>query len=341
MRVTIREVAKKAGVSVGTVSRAFNGYVDISEETRKRILTAAEELEYTPNTIAKSLASRVSKNMGIILTNFQQTSSKDNTTLPMLQGIYQYASKHGYDASIYMSDESSHTQLSYEKFCMQHNISGAILSGITIKDPYFKELVTDGIPCVLIDVNLKGKGLGCVSVDNYKAAAAITQYLVDHGHQNIMVIAGKKEATVNNERVNSVVETLAMNGIVLEERNIAYCGFNEEKAYKFTKEYLQKHGRTEVTAFLCLSDLMAFGCMKAIRECGYRIPEDFSITGFDNNPLTSYMIPPLTTISQDFKKIGYQSAKLLNNLIKDSKQNLSVQVDFELCERESVKDIQE
>ena len=340
MRVTIKDVAKKAGVSVGTVSRAFNGYVDIREDTKKKILDAAEELEYTPNAIAKSLSSRISKNMGIILTNFLQTSAKDNGTLPMLQGIYQYASKHGYDASIYMSDENSHTKLSYEKFCTQHNISGAILSGITIKDPYFKELVTDGMPCVLIDVDLKGKGLGCVSVDNYKAAAAITQYLVDHGHREMLVIAGKKEAAVNNERVKSIVETLAANGIALKENRIVHCAFSEERAYKFTKEYLRKNGKREITAFLCLSDLMAFGCMKAIKECGYSIPDDFSITGFDNNPLAAYMTPRLTTISQDFKKIGYQSAKMLNSLIKDPEQNLKVQVEFELCERESVKYIQ-
>lgn len=340
MRVTIKDVAKKAGVTVGTVSRAFNGYTDISDETKKKILQAAEELEYTPNAIAKSLSSKVSKNIGVILTNFLQTSSKDNGTLPMLQGIYLYASKHGYDVSIYMSDENSHTKISYEKFCTQHNISGAILSGITTRDPYFKELVTDGMPCVLIDVKLKGKGLGSVSVDNKKAAAQMTQYLVNHGHKKIMVIAGKKEAAVNTERLNSIVETLSLNGIILKEDMIVHCGFSEERAYKFTKEYLLTNGKEHVTAFLCLSDLMAFGCMKAIRECGYSIPEDFSITGFDNHPLTSYTSPQLTTISQDFKDIGYQSAKLLSNLIKNSQQNLEVQVGFELCERESVKTIE-
>ena len=339
MRVTIKDVARTAGVSVGTVSRAFNGYTDINEETKKKILETAAQLEYTPNAVARSLSSRVSKNMGIILTNFLQISEKDNGTLPLLQGIYQYTSKHGYDASIYMSDENSHTKISYEKFCTQHNISGAILSGITTKDPYFKELVTGGMPCVLIDVNLKGKGLGCVSMGNRKAAAEITQYLVDHGHREIMVIAGKKEAAVNSERVNSVISTLALNGIVLKESRIAHCGFSEEKAYKFTLEYLKEHGKKEVTAFLCLSDLMAFGCMKAMKECGYSVPDDFSITGFDNNPLTMYTSPQLTTIAQDLKEIGYQSAKLLNSLIKNPEQNLKAQVGFELCERESVKSI--
>ena len=93
MRVTIKDVARTAGVSVGTVSRAFNGYTDINEETKKKILETAAQLEYTPNAVARSLSSRVSKNMGIILTNFLQISEKDNGTLPLLQGIYQYTSK--------------------------------------------------------------------------------------------------------------------------------------------------------------------------------------------------------------------------------------------------------
>lgn len=339
MRVTIKDVAKKAGVTVGTVSRALNGYMDINEDTKKRILEVAAELEYTPNAVAKSLSSRTSRNIGIILTNFLQTDARDCFSLQLLQGIYRYAVSHGYEASIYMSDENSHTRLSYQKFCVQHNISGAILSGITTSDPYFKELVTAGMPCVLIDVHLKGKGLGCVSVDNGKAISEMTEYLCQNHHKNIMVLAGKREAAVNVERLAGIYEVLNRHGIAFTRENVAYCDFSEEKAYAFTLDYLKKYGKGKATAFECLSDLMAFGCMRAINELGYSIPEDFSVTGFDGHPIATYISPQLTTIGQDFGEIGYQSAKLLEKLIQDPELNEEVYVDFQFLERNSVREL--
>lgn len=338
MNVTIREVAKQAGVSVGTVSRAFNGYADISAQTKARIVEAAKELGYTPNVNARSLSAKVAPNMGVIVSGLMEDDGKDNIFLSLLQGIYRYTLQNNFEITLYATHSEDQNQKPYMKFCKEHNISGAILSGITTNDPYFHELVNGGdVPCVLIDIHLEGKGLGGVSIDNYGAARELTQYLFDRNHKDIMVVSGKKNAAVNIDRIASVYETFRKNGLELDKSRVMYCDFKEEKAYSKVYKYLKKYGKSEITAFLCLSDIMALGVMKAIKECGYSIPEDFSIVGFDGIPLCSYLTPKLTTITQDVNEIGYQSAKLLHELLNDSNISKNVYVPYKLTEGESVR----
>lgn len=337
MKVTIRDVAKYTGVSVGTVSRALNGYLDINPDTKKRIIEAAEELGYTPNVNARSLSSKVAPNLGVIVSGMLDSNGKDNFILLLLQGVYRYALPNNLEVALYTTDPANQIKKTYSKFCSEHNISGAILSGITTDDPYFKELVSLEMPCVLIDVKLEGKRLGCVSVDNYKASGELAQHLIDANHKNIMVLSGKKNAAVNVERLAGIYSTFEKNGLSLTRDHVMNCEFSEEVAYKKIKKYIQKYGKTEVTAFLCLSDIMALGALKAINEEGYSVPEDFSMVGFDGIPITEYLSPPLTTIAQDVVEIGYQSAKLLQELIKEENVEKNVYVPHKLVKGGSVK----
>lgn len=337
MNVTIREVAKSAGVSVGTVSRAFNGYSDISPETKERIVESARLLGYTPNVNARSLSAKVAPNMGIIVSGLMESDGKDNFFLLLLQGIYRYTLQNDFEITLYATDSESQNQKPYTKFCMEHNISGTILSGITTNDPYFHELVSGGMPCVLIDIHLEGKSLSCVSIDNYAAAKELTQYLFDRNHKDIMLIAGKKNAAVNIERIASVYQTFHENKLELQKNRVMYCDFNEETTYQKVSKYLKKYGKSQVTAFLCLSDIMALGAMRAIKDSGYSVPEDFSIVGYDGIPLCSYVTPKLTTIAQDINEMGYQSAKLLHEMVMDDSISKNVYVPYKLVEGESVR----
>ena len=337
MNVTIRDVAKRAGVSVGTVSRAFNGYADISPGTKERIVETARILGYTPNVNARSLSAKVAPNMGIIVSGLMESDGKDGVILSLLQGIYRYTLQNNLEITLYATDSPSQYQKPYAKFCKEHNISGTILSGITTNDPYFHELVNGGMPCVVIDVPLEGKGLGCVSIDNYAAAKELTQYLFDRNHKDIMLISGKKNTAVNIERIASVYQTFQENNLNLEADRVMYCDFNEEMAYNKVIKYLKEYGKSQITAFLCLSDIMALGVMRAVRDCGYSIPEDFSVVGFDGIPLCSYVTPRLTTITQNINEIGYQSAKLLHELVMNDNISKNVSVSYELTEGESVR----
>lgn len=337
MNISIRDVAKAAGVSAGTVSRAFNGYQDINYDTKQRIVNAAKELGYAPNVNARSLSAKKAPNIGMIVSGFLETNKKDNFISILLQGVYRYSFEKKLEVTLYTTDSKNQNAKSYARFCIEHSIYGAILSGITTSDAYFKELINSGMPCVLIDVHIKGIGLGCVSINNFEAASELAQYLIDCNHRKIVIISGKKNAGVTTDRIAGIYHTFQKNEMELARDQIIYCDYSEEIAYSKTKEYLVKYGKNEATAFLCLSDLMALGVMKAIRELGYSIPEDFSLVGFDGIPISEYTTPGLTTIEQDVNEMGYQAAALLEELMSNCDASKDVYVPYKFVKRDSVK----
>lgn len=337
---TIKDVAKKAGVSIGVVSRAFNNYPDISEKTRQKIFEVAKELNYTPNVVAKNLSSKKQKTIGLITSGFMNSDEKSsNNTLEVFKGIYTAVEENEYELAIYLIDSRKQKQKSYAKFCRERNIGGAILQGIRTDDPYFKELINTNIPCVLVDIRFDEERelIGSVSIDNVAAAKEITMRLLRGNHRKIAVMAGIKESYVNEVRLKGVKEAFASFGLELREEDILYGNFTERDAYEEAKKYLR---RQKPTAFVCFSDLMAIGTMRAIEEAGLKIPEDVSVTGFDGIPLTEYTRPPLTTVKQNFFEIGRQAAILLQSMMEKKEVRHHVFADYKIIERESTKSIE-
>jgi len=337
--VTIRDVAKHAGVTIGTVSRAINGYKDIKPATKEKIFKSIKELRYAPTVIARGLSSKVGSNIGVIVSGLLDSHPHDNLWYMMLQGIYRFSSENNLEVAVYATDSNQQIKKSYTQFCYERKISGAIVSGITTTDAYFKELIDTDIPCVVMDVPVVGNKVGCVSIDNVQAASEMTKYLMDMGHRNCCVIAGKKNATVTYERLKGIQSCMEAHGIELTNDKILYCDFSQKMAYDMTKQYVEKHHKNAATAFICMSDIMAMGAMEAIKECGYRIPDDFSITGFDGIPVSEYMQPPLTTIQQDIILNGYQGALLLRKIINDPTKAKHVYIPYKIVIRGSVKSI--
>jgi DNA-binding LacI/PurR family transcriptional regulator len=337
MAVTIKDVAKHAGVTIGTVSRAINGYKDISPETKERIFQSIKELGYTPNVIARGLSSKTAFNIGFIVSGLLDSNDNDNLWYLMLKGVYRFASENDLEVSVYATDSKRQQKKSYARFCRERNIAGAILSGITTTDAYFKELVDSDIPCVVIDVPIAVNKVGCVSIDNIKASREMTEYLIEQNHRKFLVIAGKKNAAVTLERLAGIKEGMCGKGIDLPDSNIIYCDFSEEKAYNSAKEYILKNGKNGATAFICMSDIMAIGVINAIKDTGYAVPDDFSVTGFDDIPLAEYIRPALTTVRQDMSQNGYHGAALLKKIIEDPREVKHVYIPHEIVIRASVK----
>jgi LacI family transcriptional regulator len=334
---TIKEVAKKAGVSIGVVSKAFNNYPDVSEKTRKRIFDIARELNYSPNLVARNLSSKRQMTIGMITSGFFNSEGKDtNNSFDLFKGVYTAAEQNEYELAIFLTDSLKQKQKSYAQFCRERNIGGAVLQGIRVDDPYFRELLDTNIPCVLVDIMTDNDNglIGSVSTNNVEASREIASYLLERNHQDIAIMAGKKEAFVNTERIAGVQAAFKTYGLKLHEEDILHAHFSEQEAYEMAKEYLQKK---QPTAFLCFSDLMAFGVMKAVKEAGLRIPEDISVIGFDGIPISEYTQPPLTTVRQDFFEIGKQSALMLHQLMENKPGEKSLYVRHKLIERDSVK----
>lgn len=336
MVVTIKDVAKHAGVSIGTVSRALNNYTDISPKTKERILQIVNELGYTTNLIGRGLSSKEPSYIGVIISGLLESNKNDNQWSLILQGVYRYAFEAGLEVSVYATDSKHQKQKSYAKFCKERNIAGVILSGITTTDEYFKELVQSEIPCVVLDVPVVGNMVACVSIDNILAMRDMVEFLISRGNRHFCVVSGKKNAVVTLERMVGIQDTLKDHEISLLRENILYCDYSEDIAYAKVKKFIQTYGKS-VDTFICMSDIMAVGTIRAINEEGFRVPEDFNVSGFDDIPIAAYVNPSITTIKQDVCLNGYEGAKLLRRIINDTSKAEKLLLPHSLVIRNSVR----
>ncbi len=333
---TIKDVAKKAGVSIGVVSKAFNNYPDISEKTKKRVFEVAKELDYSPNLVAKNLSSKKQKTIALIASGYFDSGIKDNNnSYQVFKGVYAAVEQNQYELAIYLIDSMKQKEKTYAQFCKERNIGGVVLVGIRMDDPYFKELLDSKIPCVVLDAKPENDSeiIGVVSTDNIAASKEMTEYLLKRHHHDLVIVAGKKETWVNTERLAGVKLALEDSGIELADEQILNANFSESEAYEQTKELLKTK---RPSAILCFSDLMALGAMNAVKESGLSIPDDVSITGFDGILVTEYTHPTITTIQQNFFEMGRQAALLLQKLIEGKATKKNVFVDYQLIERDSV-----
>lgn len=336
MAVTIKDIAKYAGVSVTTVSRALNGYPDVSEETRERIKKIAEQLNYTPNSIARGLVTNKTHTVGLIVSELIKPGAYHPFFLEVLAGIKAGLKKDKYDLILFTVDPESQDATSYEKLCNDRKVEGAIVEGLRLSDPYIEEIKKTQIPTVLIDIPILTDKVGYVSSDNVRAAFEATSYLIKLGHRNIGFINGHNDAAVSFERLEGYKKALEKNNIPYKEEYVVFDDFTQEGGYNSFKTLVFEH--PEITAVFHASDLMAIGSFKAAKDLGMKVPEDISIVGFDDIELASLISPGLTTIRQDTFKMGYNAAKHLLSIIKGEKPQ-HILIPHKLVIRDSARKI--
>lgn len=330
---TIKDIAKAAGVSVTTVSRALNGYSDVSERTRKKIKQIADDLSYSPNALARSLVMNKTKTIGLLVSGISREGAKDNIVFEVLTGVNEYCGHVDYDIVLFNTSSSQQKQKTYTQLCRERRVDGVVIQGIKNDDPYLMEVVESDIPCVLVDIPIQGESVGYVATDNVAGAKQAVQYLVDLGHRQIGMINGHDRAFVSQERIQGFQDGLESNQLPYNEDLVYNGGFSEKQAEDAAVSLLKKF--PETSAIFCASDLMAFGVMRAAKRVGREVPEELSIIGYDNIILSSYVTPSLTTISQDMFKIGYSAAELLIDLLEGGNPPRSKIVSHELVVRES------
>ncbi|HEU5141389.1 MAG TPA: LacI family DNA-binding transcriptional regulator [Bacillales bacterium] len=330
---TIKDIAKVAGVSVTTVSRALNGYSDVNEKTRKKIKAVAKELEYSPNVLARSLVVNKTKTIGLIVSELSRSESKDNFTFKVLRGINDCAGELGYDLVLFSTSPAKQKEKTYTQLCRERRVDGAIIQGIRMDDPYLEEVLQSDIPCVLVDIPVHSESVGYVTTDNVFGAKKAVKHLLDNGHREIAMINGHDQAFVSRERLEGYRLALAEAGIRYREDLVVNGEFREAVAADKTRQLLKQHPK--ITAIFCSSDLMALGSMNGARSIGYEIPEDLSIVGYDDNILAPYANPPLTTIAQNEYQMGFEAARLLVGMLEQKKKSHAKILDSELVIRNS------
>jgi len=332
--VTIKDVAKQAGVSIGTVSRVFNGYPDISESTRKRIFKIAQDVGYSPNLAARTLSSKRQKTIALIFNDLVYTPK---TTMPMsiLNGVYDYTQSKGIEFAFYAVTTQKQKQKSFEQFCSERNVSGVILQGLHVTDPYYEQLKTTKIPTVLIDMYVDNPHVGSVSTDNVAAAKDAVSSLIKSGRKNIDMMNGSYNATVSVWREQGYHEALEAAELPPNSSLIQYANYDEQIARLMAKQVIEQD--STIDAFFCASDLMALGVIKAAQELNKRIPEDIAVMGFDGIELGEYVTPSLSTVSQQPYQFGQEAGKLVVELIDQPTpdQVLIRHVPYKVITRES------
>jgi LacI family transcriptional regulator len=312
---SLKDIAKLAGVSETTASKALNNYSDVSEETKRKVREIAEKHGYTPNMAARNLALKKSNIIGLVLSDIRETDSNGNIIFRILIGAKNYCADNDFELLIISTDAKKQKTKKLAQLCRERQIAGVIIYGLKPGDPYFEEITKAKLPCITVDIRVQGEHLATVTTDNVAAVKEVIKHLHSKGHRNIAFINGLKEADVSIYRELGYIEAMKDQGLAIKDSYIKYADYYEDMAYEKTMELLNE--APEITAIFCASDLMALGALRAIKEQGKNVPEQIALVGFDGIQLSDYSSPRLTTVVQDFKGIGRAAAekliKILNN----------------------------
>lgn len=334
--ITIKDIAKLAGVSTTTVSKVINNYPDIGRETRDRVIKIMKETKYRPNAIARSLSTNKSNSIGVFM-NYNPSKGLHHLFFhEVLYGLETNLGQKGYDF-IYFSDLKWKKSCDYLAKCLNRHIDGVILMGITV-DNHIKELLKSDIPTVFLDLDLTGDNATYITSNNLAGAAKVVDYFCQLGHKKIGMIAGLENTMPTKYRTEGFNQCIREHNLDSRKEWKINTFYSEEGGYSAMNELLKQEELP--TAFFCHSDMIAIGAMKAIKNAGYKVPDDFSIVGFDDLGISSYMTPNLTTIRQDSYLMGDKAANLLLEMINNPEGKVSPQIlPVELIVRESCKKI--
>ncbi len=305
MRVTIKDVAKKAGVSISTVSRVINNSKPVSNEMRQRVLKVIEETGYVPNPVARSLVMKKSQFIGVVVPDISNSFIGE-----ILNGIEEIGKIYGYDILLCNTYGNMEQELRYIQLLGAKQVEGIVFMTWKLQDDLVEYLTNIDIPIVLINRNTSKMTIPSVSIDNFQAAYEMTCYLIRKGHRKIALIQNSLDQnTFGLDQYKGYQKALEEHGIALDRKLIRYGNFKLENSYKIMKDFIQE--KIPVTAVFATSDMMAIGAINCLLDHGYRVPEDVSVVGFHDIKLASIYRPNLTTIHQPLYDIGAVAIRMI------------------------------
>jgi len=306
-------------VSVATVSRVFNGYTDVSAETRQRVLASARKLDYMPSAAARTLVKRRSQLIGVILfTGREHPDLQHPFFLEVLAGLKHALGDRGYDLLLFSSEQrgGDNGAHAYARRARHHRVDGVVVLAVDdAEQPELKRLIASGTPVVAVDLVLTGKRASYVASDNLGGGRLAVRHLHELGHRRIATISGLSHTKPAQDRLLGYRVELQDLGYEPRPEYEAQGDFYNESGEAAMRELLALP--EPPTAVFCASDMMAVGAIKAIEDAGLRCPRDISVVGFDDIQLAEYVSPPLTTIRQDKRALGAAAAQSLAQLIED------------------------
>ncbi|TFE00098.1 LacI family DNA-binding transcriptional regulator [Jeotgalibacillus sp. R-1-5s-1] len=330
MKVTIKDIAKLAGVSQATVSKILNNYHDVGQETRKRVLEIMAQEGYRPSQ-SRLLQDKKTNVVGVVFAGKVNADLTHPVFVEVLNEFKKTIGQLGYDLVLFSNEQFFEEKENYLERCQHFQVDGClIIAGDQIESSVY-ELDMSPIPCVGVDIELNGPFSSYVMSDSNSIAAKVVEHLYLNGHRKIGYIGGTNGSLIADSRLSAFKKTLQYYGLPVKEEWIYEGDFFEDSGYKGMNDFLDHEDSP--TAVFAVSDLMAIGAMKAVKEKGLSVPEDISIIGCDDILPARYVEPPLTTIRQDKEKMGKMAAHILLDLIKNRIESSTVAVEPELVVR--------
>lgn len=333
MKVGIKDIAAKAGVSIATVSHALRRPERVSEATRKKVLAAADEVGYTRNNLAASLRTSRSGNIVVIIPDVA-----DGHNAGIIKAIEKVAHSRGYSVLLGDTQGSEQREREFAAMTRSRQADGIILMSHRLPfDVSRQDFSVTSLPPLVNGCESTGiDGLPTIAIDDRQAAIDATRHLLGYGHRKIAVITGDMNTSSSRNRLDGFRAAMSEAGLDVNEQRLVYGEYSASYGETAANTLLVRKDRP--TAIFCFSDEIAMGCMYTLRQHGFLVPEDVSIIGFDDIPFAKYMAPSLTTVAQPQDEIGAACATILLDLIDGRKpEKLHSILPHELVVRESTR----
>lgn len=301
--ITIKDVARRANVSVATVSRALNGHENVTEAVRQRVFAAANELRYSPHHAARSLSSRRTRTIGVVLPDLYGEFFSE-----LMRGIDQVARERGLHLLV-----SSYHGNPEEQGSALRAMRGRV-DGLLVMSPYLDNVdalidnLSPALPAVLLNTHLPDADIPALSIDNYGGARTLMRHLIESGYGRIAFIAGPEDNFDAHERLRGYRDALA-EALPKAKPWILPGDFDEASGHRAGRELLAADQRPD--AVFAANDMMALGCLFAFNQAGLQVPGDIALAGFDDIPLSRYVHPSLTTMRVDITEFGGRALRAL------------------------------
>lgn len=306
--VTIKDIAKIAGVSHTTVSRALNNNSLIKLETREKIQKIAEELHYVPNFSARSLVNQKNYMIGLFFSSIDKGTSS-SFLVDAITGINSVLDE-SYTLSVKGIDELQHLgEINFQRY------DGIIVMSQSDSDsPFIEYVQKQGIPLVVLNRQIDDETIVNVSTNDAEGVEKAVDYALQLGHRRIGYIGGKESFRSSRERRQGLLDSLKKHELPVAESLLFVGDYSMESGFHEMEKILQL-GDVRPTFVFCANDDMAIGAMRAVNEAGLHVPEDISLAGFDDIAIVNYLSPPLTTVHKPIKRISRKGTELLLSLI--------------------------
>lgn len=333
MASTIKDVAKMADVSISTVSRVINDSKPVSPEARRRVLKAIEVLDYKPNEVARSLVTKKSNLIGVIVNDIGSTYVSS-----ILRGVEEIGRMYKYDILLSSSYGDSEVEVKFAKLLLQKQVEGIIVISDTLNTKLLYRLEESKIPYINVNRFYNVDEHYTVGVNHKDGTYQMTNYLVENGHKNIGLLYVRKDFDRTEEKIkeDGYLEALEEHGLV--KNTIGIEGIREKDVAEIMDKVEEKI-KSGVTAFVTTQDEIGIHLQNALLDRGYKIPEDVSVTGYGATEMTELTRPKLTSVKVPYYDIGAVAIRKILKEIKKEESEDKVYLPARIVERDSVKKI--